>query len=183
MIVRLITLVIGCALLIFGIGDLLIPRARFVSAEPAAGATIPEVPSSVILYFTNPLSSESTIDVTSTIRLGPNGEPENLHGSSVVLKSGLNSSDAARKSLRADLRPGLHKGLDWISWRTTSERWGTTTYGSSSFAAGMPVPESITRDRRGTFSEQTYQRRSRRAALIGGVIMIALGMYLWTAKR
>ncbi|MEK6282565.1 MAG: copper resistance protein CopC [Acidobacteriota bacterium] len=172
----------GLALLLFGVWDLLVPRARFVSSNPPAGAIVTEPPSSVTITFSNKLAPESNLDVTSTIRLLPSGESEYLDGSSVVRKSGIDG-DASDKSMGADLRPDLHKGLYWVSWRTKSDGWGTITYGKTYFTVGMPAPENITRDMDGAVWERNYQWRRRRGALVGGIVMILLGLLMWKSKQ
>lgn len=182
MILNISTLIIGLALLLFGVGDLLIPRARFVRATPAAGSVISEIPLFVILEFSSKLAPESTMDVTSTIRLLPNGESEYLNGSSVVVSSGLNSGDASGQSMRAELRPGLHKGLYLVSWRTTAAGWRTRTYGNTYFTVGMSAPESVKTGMADNFDEQNYDWRGRRAALVGGLLMVMLAVYLWKKK-
>jgi len=180
---RVVVIFFGLALLLFGVLDLVTPRARFVNSNPPAGAIIAEPASVVIVNFSNKLARESTMDVTSTIRLLPSGEKDYLDGSSVVMKSGIDPGDPGGKSMRADLRPGLHKGLYWVTWRTTSAGWRTITYGKTYFAVGMPVPEDITRDMDGAIWERNYQWRSRRAAIVGGVVMIALGLLMRTSKQ
>ena len=113
---RAVLILFGAVLLIFGLWDLVTPRARFVNSNPPAGAVIAEPPSVVIVNFSNKLAVESTMDVTSTIRLLPNGEVEYLKGGSVVMKSQIDPGDPESNSMRADLRSGLHKGVYWISW-------------------------------------------------------------------
>lgn len=177
---------IGLALLLFGVGDLVIPRARFVNSSPPAAAIVAEPPSAVIINFSNKFATESTMDVTSTIRLLPTGEMGYLNGSSVVLKSGIDAGqagDLAGKTIRADLRPGLHKGLYWVNWRTTSAGWRTVTYGKTYFTVGMPVPDGITDNMDGANWERNYGWRSKRGAIVGGVLMIALGLFLWKSKH
>lgn len=180
---RVVLVFFGLALLLFGAWDLLVPRARFVNSNPPAGAIIADPPSAVIINFSNKLALESHMEVTSTIELLPSGETEYLDGRSVVMKSGIDPGDPGGKSMRADLRPGLHKGLYWVTWRTTSAGWRTITYGKTYFSVGMPVPEAITRDMDGTILERNYQWRSRRAAVVGGVVMIALGLFLQMRKQ
>ena len=167
----------GAALLLFGGVSILVPRANFVSSTPPAGSTIAEPPTTVIVNFSNKLSSESQIDVVSTIRLLPSREVDYLDGSSVMISSGLNPDDPSGRSMRAQLRPGLHKGLYFVNWRTKSAGWRSITYGKTHFAVGMPVPEYITQDS-GTIWERNYNYRGRRAALIGGVVMMALAFAL-----
>lgn len=182
MLFRVVVIFFGLALLLFGVLDLVTPRARFVNSNPPAAAIIPEPPSAVIVNFSNKLARESTMDVTSTIRLLPSGERDYLDGSSVGLKSGIDPGDPGGKSMRADLRPGLHKGLYWVTWRTTSAGWRTITYGKTYFTVGMTVPDGITDDMDGTIWERNYEWRSRRGALVGGLLMIALGVFLWKQK-
>jgi methionine-rich copper-binding protein CopC len=174
---RVLLFIIGGVLLIFGVVSLLVPRAKFVSSTPTAGSTIAEPPTTVIVNFSNKLSSESQIDVVSTIRLLPSGEVENLNGRSVVISSGLNAGDPSGKSMRAELRAGLHEGLYFVNWRTKSAPWRAITYGKTHFGVGMPVPEHIIRDS-GTIWERSYDFRRRRAALVGGVMLIALAFAL-----
>lgn len=175
---RVVLILFGAVLLIFGLWDLVTPRARFVNSNPPAGAVIVEPPSVVIVNFSNKLAAESTMDVTSTIRLLPNGEVEYLDGSSVVMKSQIDPGDPGGKSMRADLRPGLHKGLYWISWQTKSASWGAISYGKTYFTVGMPVPAGVTRDMQGAIWERNYQWRMRRSALVGGIVMIVLGLFI-----
>jgi methionine-rich copper-binding protein CopC len=173
---RVLLFFFGVALLFFGGVNMLAPRARFVSSSPPAGATVADPPAKVFVNFNNKLSTESTIDVVSTIRLSPSGDVEYLDGSSVMVSSALNTEDPTGKSMRADLKPGLHHGLYFIHWRTKSAGWGFISYGKTHFAVGMPVPEHIKRD--GATWEQGYGYRGHRAALIGGMLMIALGFVL-----
>lgn len=182
-VLRVLLLFFGLALLLFGLWDLLVPRARFVNSNPPAGAVIDDAPSAVTVSFSNKLAAESRIDVSSTVELLPSGEKEYLRGGSVVLKSGIDPGDPSGKSLRADLQPGLHKGLYWVSWTTKVAGWRTISYGKTAFGVGMEVPDHITEDMGGTTWERTYQYRSRRAALIGGVVLIALGLFLTAGKR
>lgn len=167
---------VGLALLLFGLWDLVTPRARFVKSNPPAGASIGNSPAAVTVSFTNKLASESNIDVTSTIKLLPSGETEYLAGKSVVLKSQIDRADPSGKSIRADLQPDLHKGLYWVNWRTTTAGWRSVSYGKTPFGVGMTIPAYITRDMDGPIWERNYQYRSRRVALIGGVLLIVLGL-------
>lgn len=186
LILGMLLVLIGLALLLFGVGDLLIPRARFVNSSPPAAAIVAEPPSSVIINFSNKLASESTMEVTYTIRLLPSGEMDYLNGGSVVLKSGIDAGqtgDLAGKTMRADLRPGLQKGLYWVSWRTTSAGWRTVTYGKTYFTVGMPIPDVITRDMDGAIWERNYNWRSKRGAIVGGILMIALGWFVRKGKH
>lgn len=182
-ILRAVVIFFGLVLLLFGVWDLVTPRARFVESSPPAAAIIAEPPAAVILNFSNKLAPESTMDVTSTIRLLPSGEKDYLDGSSVIMKSGIDPGDPGGKSMRADLRHGMHKGLYWVTWRTKSAGWRSITYGKTYFSVGMPVPEDITRDMGGAIWERHYEWRRRRGAIVGGVVMIALGLLLRISKQ
>ena len=173
---RVLLFLFGVALLVFGGVSMLVPRARFVSSTPPAGTTVADPPGVAVVNFNNKLSTESTIDVVSTMRLSPSGEVEYLDGSSVMVSSALNAEDPTGRSMRADLKPGLHHGLYFIHWRTKSEGWGFISYGKTHFAVGVPVPEHI--KRYGAIWEQSSGYRGHRAALIGGIFMIALGFVL-----
>jgi methionine-rich copper-binding protein CopC len=183
LILRIVVIVFGLALLLFGALDLVIPRAQFVNSNPSAGAIIAEPPPAVILNFSNKLAHESTMDVTSTIRLLPSGEIDYLEERSVVMKSGIDAGDPGGKSMRTDLRPGLQNGLYWVSWRTTTAGWRTVTYGKTYFTVGMPVPEDITDNMNGIIWKRNYQWRGRRAAILGGIVMIALGLLMRVSKE
>lgn len=177
LILRVLLFFFGAALLLFGAASMLVPRAKFVSSTPSAGSIIGEPPTTVIVNFSNKLSPESRMDIVSTIRLSPAGEVDYLDGRSVVISSGLNAGDSSESSMRAELRPGLHKGLYFVNWRTKSAGWRAVTYGKTHFGVGMPVPEHITRDS-GTVWERDYDFRGRRATFIGGVLIIALAFAL-----
>ena len=101
----------------------------------------------------------------------------------MVTKSGIDPTDASAKSMRADLKQGLHKGLYWVNWRTTASGWRTLTYGKTYFTVGMPVSEGVADTMDGGIWERNYQWRRRRAAIVGGLVMIALGMFLWMRAR
>ena len=180
---RVLLICFGVVLILFGAGSLLAPRARYVNSHPAAGAISAEPPAVASINFSNKLAPESTMDVTSTIRLLPSGEFDYLDGRSVTTNSGIDPSDASGRSMRANLRLNLHRGLYWISWRTTAARWRTVSYGQTAFGVGMPVPQYLTKDMGGTIRERIYEWRSRRAALVGGVMMIVLAFILPRAGR
>ena len=175
-ILRILLVIFGAVLFLFGLFDLLMPRARLVNSNPPAGAVVAEVPSAVLVSFSNKLAPGSRIDVTSTVELLPSGEKEYLRGGSVVLKSGIDPGDSSGKSLRADLKPGLHKGLYWVSWTTKVAGWRSISNGRTVFAVGMNVPDHITEDMGGAIWERNYDYRGRRAALIGGVVLLALAL-------
>jgi methionine-rich copper-binding protein CopC len=181
-ILRGVLIFLGLLLFIFGVFDLLVPRARFVNSNPSPEANIGEAPPAVTASFNNKLAPESHLNVTSTIMLLPSGKTEYLAGRSVVLRSQIDPADPSGKSLRAELQPGLHKGLYWVNWTTTTAGWRTVTYGKTAFGVGMKVPEHIINDMGGNIWERTYDYRRRRAALVGGVVLIVLGLFLPMGK-
>lgn len=182
-ILRVALIIMGLALLLFGLAGLLVPRALFVGSNPAPGSVVNEVPVAVSIIFSEKLAAGSTMDVTSTVKRLPSGEIEYLVGSSVVTHSGIDPNDASGKTLRAELQPNLHQGLYWVNWRTTAAGWRTVAYGQTVFGVGMPIPEHTTKDMDGAKWERAYQWRSGRATLVGGVIMIVLGLFLPSRKR
>jgi methionine-rich copper-binding protein CopC len=173
-----ILIVLGLVLLGFGAWDLLVPRARFVNSNPPPGAMISEVPSVVTVNFSNKLHSDSKIDVTSTAALLPSGETEFLTGGSVVTNSEIDPTDESGRTLRANVRPGLHRGLYYIKWTTKTAGWRTITNGETSFGVGMNVPEHVTKSMGGPIRERNYDYRGRRAALLGGFVLLALALLL-----
>jgi methionine-rich copper-binding protein CopC len=173
-----ILITLGLVLTLFGLFDLLVPRARFVNSNPPAGTVIAEAPSVVSVTFSNKLASGSRMNVTSTIKLLPSGEQEFLNGGSVVLKSEIDPADQSGRTMRAQLQPDLHKGLYFINWTAETSGWGTISNGQTTFGVGMEIPEHITRDMGGVIREHNYQYRGRRAAFVGGVILLVLGLGL-----
>jgi hypothetical protein len=139
---------------------------------------INEVPSVVTVNFSNKLHSDSKIDVTSTVELLPSGQNEFLTGGSVVMNSEIDPTDERGQTLRANLRPGLHKGLYYIKWTTKTAGWQTITNGETSFGVGMNVPEHVTKSMGGQIRERNSDYRRRRAALLGGIVLLALALLL-----
>src|SRR4030095_986834 len=173
-----ILIALGLVLLGFGAWDLVVPRARFVNSNPPPGGIINAVPSVVTVNFSNKLHSDSKIDVTSTIELLPSGEKEFLKGGSVVMNFEIDPTDQSGQTLRAHLRPGLHRGLYYIHWTTKTAGWRTITNSATSFGVWMNVAESVTKSMGGRIRERNYDYRDRRAALLGGVVLLALALLL-----
>lgn len=163
-------------MLLFGVYDLLTPRARYVNSSPAPGAELAAVPTSVTVGFSDELAPESTISVTSTITLSPSGEKVYLDGKKFTA-AGPDPSDPQHRTLRAVVEPGLPGGLYWVDWTAVAARGKSKRFGRFCFGAGMPVPPDITRDS-GALWERDYKWRGNRAALIGGVLLIGLGTLL-----
>ncbi|HEU5236394.1 MAG TPA: copper resistance protein CopC [Pyrinomonadaceae bacterium] len=171
LILRAAFLVLGAVILLCWGVYRLVPRARYVSSNPQAGAVLTVPPETVSISFSNELTVDSEISVASTITLSPSGE--SLYGEGKVFAaSGPDSHDPQNKTLRVNLDPGLAKGLYWVKWRTTAARGGAQRYGNFCFSAGMPIPTSITRDRPGGFREENPRFRDYRAVLLAGIILL-----------
>jgi methionine-rich copper-binding protein CopC len=181
---RAVVLFIGAVMLQFGLSDLLAPRARYVRSSPEPGATLAAPPPAVTVSFSDELSPDSEISVRRTISLSPSGEKNYSREENVATVSRLEPADPHRRSLRADLAQELPGGLYVVNWSTIAARGRAQRFGTFYFGIGMPVPANITRDMRGAIRERDYKRRGRRATLISGVLLIALGVAQpWLPRR
>ena len=177
LIIRVLLLFFGSIMLLFGACDVMAPRARFVNSSPAPGAELPALPASVSVSVSDDLAPESTIAVGSTITLSPSGEKVYSDGKKFSAK-GPDPGDAQHRTLRVVLEPGLPRGLYWVEWMAVAARGKSKRFGKFCFGAGMPVPPEITRDAAGGLWERDYKWRGTRAALLGGVLLIAMGVLL-----
>lgn len=176
LIIRVLLLFFGSVMLLFGMYQLIAPRASFVNSTPAPGAELAAVPTSVTVGFSDQLAPESTIGVISTITLSPSGEKVYSDGKKFNA-AGPDPGDPQQRTLRAVLEPGLPGGLYWVEWTAVAARGKSKRYGRFCFAAEMPVPPDITRDS-GALWERDYRWRGNRAALLGGVLLIGMGALL-----
>jgi methionine-rich copper-binding protein CopC len=176
-IIRALLLFFGSLLLLFGAWELLAPRARYVSSHPAPGAALAAPPQEVLVSFSNELTPESNISVTSTVTLSPSGEKE-YSGGKRFTATGPDPRDPQRRTLRVELEPGEPAGLYWVQWKAVAARGKSQRFGRLCFGAGMTVPDHITRDMPGALREWNYRWRERRAALLGGLLLVALGVVL-----
>jgi methionine-rich copper-binding protein CopC len=175
-IIRGSALTIGTILLLFGVGEQLVPRASFVSANPTPGAALASPPASVAVNFNDKLAEDSEMSVSSTITLSPLGEP--VYGNGPVFKTkGPDSHDPEQRTLRADLDPKLPHGLYWVNWTTVAAYGRAKSSGRFCYAVGITVPGSITREHAGGFYERDYRWRSDRAALLGGIFMVLIAVF------
>jgi methionine-rich copper-binding protein CopC len=178
---RIVCLGWGALLLLGGIVDGLIPRARYVSSRPEPGSTLAAAPAEVVVAFSRELHPDSTIYVVSTMPVPPSGETSSTGGMDVTAVSGLDPNDPARQSLRAVLPPGLPTGLYRVDWNTTARRSSGEAYGSFYFGVGTPVPLHLAGKTGRPFREDDRGagiERERDAAIAGGVILIAVGIVL-----
>ena len=180
-VIRILFLVWGASMLLVGVTDLLAPRARYVGSQPEPGSTLAAVPTEIVVTFSNELHPDSAIRVVSTVSLLPSGEALYTGGEDVVAAAGLNPNDSSHRSLRAVLQPRLFDGLCRVDWSTMERRSRAERFGSFYFGVGMPVPAHLLGKTGRPFREDDAsenEETSRRAALAGGVILIALGILL-----
>jgi methionine-rich copper-binding protein CopC len=176
-IVRALLLVFGVIMLLFGVWQLLEPRARYVSSSLQPGSILPESPRSVSITFSEELAPESEISVASTITSSASGETSYGDGKRYTAQ-GPDPEDPQRRTLRVDLGDELTRGLYWVQWKTVARRGLAQRSGRLCYAVGMPIPAHLTRDLPEGLYERDYQERRRRAALIGGVVLLALGAFV-----
>jgi copper transport protein len=127
---------IACALLTIAIALLVLAHSTTAHAEversePAVNATVPEAPTTVVIYFSQEVSSDGTV-----IRvLDPSGKQVDLSDTALDLY------DASRKrvtvSLPADLAPGQYT----VEWTSNSTEDGEIANGIFTFViAGNATP-------------------------------------------
>jgi hypothetical protein len=180
---RVAFLSLGSLLLVFAGCESLLPRARYASSQPAPLSVLAVPPAAVVVAFSDPLDARSSLSVSRTITRSPSGEETFDSGTAIATSSGLDPGDPERRTLRADLPAGIPGGLYWVSWRSVPLRGGIERYGSFSFGAGMPVPESIVRDARSVDGRDVGERQ-RRSTLAAGTLLLALGGFLpWLPRR
>ena len=177
LIIRILLLFFGSVMLLFGMYQLMVPRASFVNSSPAPGVELAALPESVAVSFSDELAPESTIAVGSTITLSPSGEKVYSDGKKFTAR-GPDPGDPQHRTLRVVLEPGLPRGLYWVEWTAVVARGKSKRFGRFCFGAGMPVPADITRDAAGGLWERDYKWRGNRAALLGGVLLLGLGALL-----
>lgn len=172
-----VLLFFGSLMMLFGLWHLLVPKAEYATSNPAPGSVLAVPPQEVSVSFTEELDSKSTMTVRSTITLSPAREQVYGDGEEFA-SSGPDAADPQRRTLRVKLKPELPAGLYWVQWKAVAARGKAQRFGTLCFGAGMLVPDHVTRDMPGALREHDYQWRGRRAALLGGLFLIALGALL-----
>jgi methionine-rich copper-binding protein CopC len=180
---RFLLIAWGLILAGYGAWDLLKPRGRLVDSSPKPYALLESVPPAVELRLSDALSPASEIEVQSTITVLPSGEREATGGVNVTRSSGLDPRDAERRTLRAELEPGVPGGLFVVRWTAVAAHGGARRFGSYYFGVGMAVPEHIRDEWAGRIYERDYWWRGTRSALAGGVILVLLGIFLPALAR
>jgi len=171
--IRAVLLFIGSVFLVFGTWDKLRPRARYESSSPTPGAVLPRNPELVTIQFSDALDRESEMSVVSTITLKPNGETVFEDGEPVMVHGPSPENPRALNILMPGDKP---PGLYWVRWRAVTVRGKAARFGSFCFGLQMPVPDHITRETLGGFSERNDRERSHRAVLLGGILLVVLGV-------
>jgi methionine-rich copper-binding protein CopC len=172
---RIVLFVSGALVLWLGACELAAPRPRYVSSSPSPGGSVPWPPAAVIVGFDRALDPASTISVQRT--LGTGGSP---NGSSAVVDrvSRLGSEDPADRSLKAGLRRDVGTGIYRVDWRVISMNRGDARSGSFYFGIGMPVPKDLVGRAGAPFRERDAGARQLRGALLAGLALVALAVFL-----
>lgn len=177
LVTKLALLSSGIALLLFGMWNCVIPRARYLTSNPQANAVIATSPSLVDIQFSEELDRESIISVGSTITLSAQGEKTYGDGKRFTAK-GPSREDANRRNLSVSLDRDLPKGLYWVQWTAIAARSKSQRSGRFCFGVGMSIPDHIIRDMPEAIYERDYRFREHRAVLLGGVLLVGLGFLL-----
>lgn len=175
--IRLSLLVMGSVLLLFGLWNWLIPRARYVTSNPRPGAMVATTPSAVTVDFSEELDVTSRISVASTITLSAAGERIYGDGKRFIV-NGPAAHDSTHRTLYVALDPDLPTGLYWVQWNAVAARGKSQRSGSFCYGVGMSVPDDIMRDMPGAIYERNYRFRDHRAVVLGGLLLVGLGLFL-----
>ena len=167
----------GFALLLFGMWNWLIPRARYLSSSPGMNAVVATSPSVVAIDFSEELARESTISVASTITLAPDGEKIYGDGKRFTAK-GPGAEGTNPRSLSVSLDRDLPNGLYWVQWTAIAARGRSQRSGRFCFGVGMSVPDDTLRDMPDAVYERDYRFRDHRAVVLSGVLLVGLGLLL-----
>ena len=131
----------GSLLLCFGIYQLTLPRASYVSSSPAAGESLSTPPAMLTIRFGRALVSESWASVRRTWTR--EGAPDRA-GERTRRSSGPDPADPTGRTLKVDLGPDLGRGIYRVDWHVVASG-GAPRYGSFYFAVGIPLPRDLTR--------------------------------------
>lgn len=174
---RNICLLLGALILLFAVRDLFAPRARFLSSNPAPGASLSSPPAAVIVSLGNKLSPASEITVVSNMTLSQSGKEIFSGGTKVSTTSGIDPADPKARTLKADLQAGLGPGLYRVDWRSVAADGNAESFGRYYFGAEMSLPENITREMGGAVRERDPRWRGRSSALLVGTLLIVIGAF------
>jgi methionine-rich copper-binding protein CopC len=157
---------LGALMLLFSAGEALRARTRYVSSDPAPGATLAAPPADVRVRFERALHPGSRLWVDRTAP----GEAASRVGES----SGLDSDDAQGTTLKVALAESA-TGHYRVSWQALPASGGSARNGSFHFAVGMPLPESAAG---GELEDRVAGERAKRKTVVGGLALLLLGAAL-----
>jgi hypothetical protein len=135
---------------------------------------LPSPPTTVTIRFSESLSPDSRLGIYPSVVFSPSGERSYGSGDLNVV-SGLDPDDPRGRTLRAVLGEGVASGRYRVRWSTIPAQGGTNRHGHFEFTAGT-LPDDVTRGMERELTERDTKWRGRRSALVGGVILIALGL-------
>jgi methionine-rich copper-binding protein CopC len=156
-------IVLGALMLLFGAGEALRARARYVSSDPAPGATLAAPPGAVRVRF------ERALDPSSRLRVSRTAPGE--VASQVAVSSALDPGDAERATLTAALSEAS-AGIYHVNWHVMPAAGGSARAGSFRFAVGMPLPEDAAG---GKLEDRIAGERKKRKTVLGGLVLMLLG--------
>jgi len=168
-----ILLGMGALMLTFGALQLLSPRPRFSEASPAPGGSLSRPPGAIEVRFTQALNPAATISLHRT--MGPGGD-YSAAGPVVEHTRALSRDDVSGRSLRLDPLPPLTGGVYRVDWRVMAAGRTDITYGHYFFAVGASMPEDLKGPQGRPFAERDARQRGNRAALLSGVVLVALAL-------
>ncbi len=108
-------------------------HAEIERSEPAVNATVTEAPTTVVVYFSQEVSSDSTV-----LRvIDPSGQQVDLGDTTLDLY------DASRKRVTVSLAGGLAPGQYTVEWTSNSTEDGEIASGTFTFTlAGSATPSA-----------------------------------------
>ena len=175
LVLQTILLGIGALMLTFGALQLLAPRPTFSEASPAPGAMLARPPEVVEVRFSQALNPAATISLHRS--RGPGGDYTGA-GPVVEHTRALSRDDTRGTSLRLEHLPPLTGGVYRVDWRVMAAGRSDVSYGHYFFAVGTPIPDDLRGAQGKPFSERNAKERGHRAALLSGVILLALAAIL-----
>jgi methionine-rich copper-binding protein CopC len=164
----------GSILFLFGAYQLLRPKARYIESDPRPGTILQSPPTTVTVTFSESLSADSRIGVYPSIVFSPSGERSYGSGDLKVV-SGLALDDPRGRTLRAVLGEGVASGRYRVRWSVIPARGAASRHGHFEFTAGN-VPDDVIRGMEHELTERDTRWRGHRSAVLGGIILIALGL-------
>ena len=165
----------GALMLTFGALQLVTPRARFSEGSPAPGASLQRPPAAIEVRFTRALNPAATLALHRS--MGPGGD-HSVAGPVVEHTRALTRADASGGSLRLDPLPPLMAGVYRVDWRVMAAGRNDITYGHYFFAVATPIPNDMRGKAGRPFSERNARERGHRAALLSGVILLLLALFV-----